>query len=125
VAGVRVTDGPAATPPAAPTPTDAGPQALTRTQLGSIAVYLASSFPLWIRRRKTSFECVDENVVHTRHSVDFRLRSEHFPEGAVPADSQRIYVPINIAPKDPLTSFSVVAEDGATLSLLNTSENGE
>jgi hypothetical protein len=105
----------------------AGPGAppLTQAQLGAIAVYLASTFPVWIQRRKTAFEFVDESVVSTRQSVDFRLRPEHFPDGAVPTDGDRIYVPLNIAPKDPLTSFSAVDETGRALSLLNTAENGE
>jgi hypothetical protein len=103
----------------------ADPPALTRAELGAIAVYLASTFPVWIRRRKTAFEFVDDTVVRTKQSIDFRLRAEDFPNGAVPAEGARIYVPINIAPKEPLTSFSIRDEDDRSLSLLNTFENGE
>lgn len=97
--------------------------ALTHAQLGSIAVHLAATFPAWVRRRKTAIEVLDADTGRSRQSVDFRLCDGDFPAGAVPRPGDRIYVPVDIAPKDPLTSFSVMDEDGRPLSLLNTREN--
>lgn len=58
-----------------------------------------------------------------RQSVDFALRAEHFPTGAVPVEDQVIFVPLNIARKEPLTGLSVFDEDRRAVSLLNTAEN--
>jgi hypothetical protein len=101
------------------------PKALTPRELGAVAVHLSMTFPLWVRRRKVAFQLLDETSVLQRQSVDFQLSDDHFPTAAVPRQGARIYVPLNIAPKGTLTSFSVFDEDGRALSLANTAEHAQ
>ena len=99
-------------------------QPLTHEQLGLIAVHLALTFPVWVRRRKTSYKFVDDTTIRQRQSVDFHLLPrDKFPAKAQPRAGQTIYVPLWIGDKSPLVKFSVVDECGTALSLLNADES--
>jgi hypothetical protein len=101
------------------------PPPLTHEQLGVLAVHLALTFPAWIRRRKTTFTYVDDTTIRQRQSVDIRLpQADLLPPHARPAADEQIYVPLYIAEKGSLVKFSVTDEAGASVSLLNTTENG-
>lgn len=98
---------------------------LSRDELGTIAVGLALTFPLWVRRRKTTYRYIDDTTVEQRVSIDFRLpRESALPLGGRVRPGTTIYVPIDIAVKRPLVRFSVTDEQANALSLLNTTENG-
>jgi hypothetical protein len=97
---------------------------LTHQQLGDIAVFLALTFPVWVRRRNLAHAFVDDTTIRLRESVDFRFPPpEFFPEQARPKPGQRIYVPLSIGGKIALVKFSVCDESGSALVLLNAAES--
>jgi hypothetical protein len=101
-----------------------GPPALSEDELGTIAVQLALTFPVWVRRRKTGFAFVDDKTIRQRQSMDFRLpAAEVFPAWARPLPGQQIYVPIWLGEKAALTKFSLMDENGGALVLLNAEES--
>lgn len=98
---------------------------LTQKQQGALAVHLALTFPVWIRRRKTTFSYIDDTNIRQRQSIDFRLPTrDQLPPHARPANCETVCVPLYIADKESLVKFSITDEAGAALSLLNTVENG-
>jgi hypothetical protein len=94
-----------------------------RAQLGLIAVDLAANFPAWVRRRKTTYEFVDERTLALRQSVDLTLPQPGWFGTVAPLSEETVYVPLNILVKDPLPGFSVRFADGRSVSALSKREN--
>jgi hypothetical protein len=102
-----------------------GPITKDPAQLGLVAVDLAASFPQWIRRRKTTYEFIDEGRVTLRRSIDFVLPGRAwFDRHEAPRVGQTIYIPLDIFKKETLSGFSVFDGRGDPVSVLNTHENG-
>jgi hypothetical protein len=101
-----------------------GPLTDDPAHLGFIAVDLASSFPQWVRRRKTTYRFLDEATVALRRSVDLVLPDIDWFAGQPPREGQTIYIPLDIFKKETLAGFSVFDQEGRPVSVLNTHENG-
>jgi hypothetical protein len=93
-------------------------------QAGLIAVQLALRFPEWILRRVEQAVYLDDTTVRWRVSATFRLPEADFFNITTPLTSgQKIYLPLSLLKKRPLTQFDARDEDERPLPVLTTAQN--
>lgn len=93
---------------------------------GLIAVRLALKFPDWVTRRVEQAVYLDDTTVRWRVSVTFRFPEPDFFEGTVKISAgQKIYVPLVLLRKTPLTDFDARGEDGRALPVLASKRNSQ
>lgn len=97
----------------------------TVRDLGTHAVWLGMSLPEWMRRRKTTYSFIDEATLALRITIDFSLPNPSWFLVEPPAEGAPIYVPLQIASKEHLSSFRVLDDSGGSVSVLNAAENGQ
>lgn len=102
-------------PPTAPP----GPETL-----GAIAVALAWDWAAWVNRRVETSAFVEDTTVRRSVSIDFTLPSP--ADLAAPVvPNEQIVVPLQIIAKRPLMHVDVLDEQRASVSTLNTVQNGD
>jgi hypothetical protein len=109
------------------TATAPSPSFKEHPRAGLAAVLLALGFPQWISRRVEQAAYLDDSTVRWRVSVTFVLpEPEFFGAGISPTLStgSKIYVPLVLLSKRPLTHFHARNEDDRSLPVLATAQNG-
>ncbi len=100
------------------------PSELDEQQLGIIAVTLALRFPEWILRRVEQAAYIDDATLRWKVSVTMRWPDpETFPEEARPEEGQRVFVPLAVHAKAPMTQLDVRDQSEDSLMVLPTELN--
>jgi hypothetical protein len=91
---------------------------------GGAIVPLLTSPQGWINRRVEQIRFEDDKVARRSVSVDFLL-PDVYSDTSGTKDPPRPLVPLALLAKKPLTDFDLRDEEGASLPLLTSAENGE